>query len=82
LSISKHVKSKEYQNFVLCRNAKIYFVPAGFYLSTSNFQRLSFVLLEKKRCVSYFFGFPAYSFCEKVGAKKYKSTLERFQTIV
>ena len=45
LSISKHVKAKEYQNFVLCTNAKFLFCFSWVFC-TLNFQRLSFVLLE------------------------------------
>ena len=63
LSISKHVKAKEYPNFVLCRDAKISFC-SSWVLCRSNFQRLSFVLLENNVYLTFL------DFLLKVSAKK------------
>ena len=65
LSISKHVKAKEYQNFVLCTNAKLLFC-SSWVLCRSNFQRLSFVLLEKNDVYLNFLVFLLIVFVKKL----------------
>ena len=65
LSISKHVKAKEYQNFVLCTNENFLFC-SSWVLCRSNFQRLSFVLLEKNDVYLNFLAFLLIVFVKKL----------------